>query len=191
MHFFIACLMVAGFLAGPPSTPAQRCTDLAGARAGGLTVTTAAVNTGGSFTVPNDQGGRGEDPPGTVYTGLPAYCAVEAARTRPVPGDPMHITVWLPLSTWNGRFQGVGGGGFVGGFSYRTLTAALRDGYAGATTDSGHPASQDEGQFALTPDGSLNTASISDFADRAIHDMTVAGEQLTARFYRHPARYTY
>jgi pimeloyl-ACP methyl ester carboxylesterase len=192
MSFFIACLLAVGLLSGPGSpTPDQRCAQLAGSRAGGLLVTTATVNTSGTFTVPDDQGGRGEDPPGTVYKGLPAYCAVEAARTHPVPNDPMHITVWLPLSTWNGRFQGVGGGGFVGGFSYRMLTAALRAGYAGATTDSGHPASQDAGQFALTADGSLNTASISDFADRAIHDMTVAGKQLTTRFCRHAARYTY
>ncbi len=193
MYFFITCLLAVGVLTGPSSaaTPSERCPELAGARAGGLTVTTATVNASGTFTVPDDQGGLGEDRPGTVYKGLPAYCAVEAARTHPVPDDPMHITVWLPLSTWNGRFQGVGGGGFVGGFSYRMLTAALRDGYAGATTDSGHPASQSLGEFALKPDGSLNTASVSDFADRAIHDMTVAGEQLTARFYRRDAQYTY
>lgn len=184
VYFFMACLMAIGLLT-TPTTPSQRCSDLTGTRVGGLTVTTARVNATGTFTVPKDQGGPGEALPGTVYTGLPAYCAVEAARSH------MHITVWLPLSTWNGRFQGVGGGGFVGGFSYRELDAALRDGYAGATTDSGHPASQALGQFALNPDGTLNTASISDFADRAIHDMTVAGKQVVDRFYGRSARYTY
>jgi pimeloyl-ACP methyl ester carboxylesterase len=184
VYFFMTFLMAIGLLAAP-APPTHRCSDLTGSRVDGLTVTTTAVNTSGTFTVPNDQGGSGEDRPGTVYTGLPAYCAIEASRGN------LHVTVWLPLSTWNGRFQGVGGGGFVGGFSYRELNVALRNGYAGATTDSGHPASQAQGEFALNPDGSLNNAAISDFADRAIHDMTVAGTLLVKQFYGRGPRYTY
>jgi feruloyl esterase len=46
---------------------------------------------------------------------LPATCRVHATVTHPPAGDTVNIDVWMPVDGWNGRFQGVGGGGYVGG----------------------------------------------------------------------------
>ncbi len=144
--------------------------EIAGHRA--HKVTSATINSTGSFTVPPDQGGPGELPPGSVIANLPAYCDVTLVRTHPPAHDEVHFEVWLPLTSWNGRFQGVGGSGYVGGLSFRSLGNALQAGYATASTDAGHPAAQYDGSFALDPTGQLNWPEIEDFADRAIHEMT-------------------
>ena len=47
------------------------------------------------------------------------------------------IEVWLPISGWNGNFEGVGGGGFAGVIVYAAMATALRAGYATASTDTG------------------------------------------------------
>ncbi len=173
------------------SSPAQRCAALAELRLPQVTVTSVVADTDGSFTVPDGQGGHGEDLPGTVYTGLPAFCDVALTRTNPPSHHEVHLEVWLPLTTWNSRFQGVGGGGFVAGISYRALVAALRGGYATASTDTGHPASQEDGSFVLRQDGTLDQAAITDFAYRAVHEMTVAGKEVTTRFYGSAAHHAY
>lgn len=48
------------------------------------------------------------------------------------------MEVWLPAENWNGKFQAVGNGGWAGNISYLTLAAALQEGYATASTDTGH-----------------------------------------------------
>ena len=45
----------------------------------------------------------------------PASCRVHASVTHPPAGDDVNIDVWMPIEGWNGRFQGVGGGGYSGG----------------------------------------------------------------------------
>src|SRR5438105_10454989 len=45
----------------------------------------------------------------------PAICRVTAVATHPPAGDKVRIWVGIPASNWNGRFVGVGGGGFSGG----------------------------------------------------------------------------
>src|SRR5438105_3915120 len=42
-------------------------------------------------------------------------CRVTAITTHPPAGDKVRIWVAMPMSNWNGRFMGSGGGGFVGG----------------------------------------------------------------------------
>ena len=43
---------------------------------------------------------------------IPASCRVTAIATHPPAGDRITIWIALPVAGWNGRFQGVGGGGF-------------------------------------------------------------------------------
>jgi hypothetical protein len=123
-------------------------------------------------------------PSGTV----PASCRVHATVTHPPAGDTVNVDVWLPVEGWNGRFQGVGGGGYAGGFP-QALAAPLSQGFAAASTDTGHPGGS--GDFALDADGRLNWQLIRDFAYLGIHDMTVVGKAVTAAFYGRPARYAY
>jgi DNA mismatch repair protein MutS len=49
------------------------------------------------------------------------------------------VKVWvaLPVKNWNGRFRGVGGGGFVTG-NAESLRGAVALGFAAAATDGGH-----------------------------------------------------
>jgi feruloyl esterase len=89
---------------------------------------------------------------------------------------------WMPASGWNGKFQGVGGGGFAGVISYGAMVAALRRGYATASTDTGHN----------TPGGAWamgHPELIVDYAYRAIHEMTVKSKEIVKTFYGNaPAR---
>jgi feruloyl esterase len=46
----------------------------------------------------------------------------------------------LPLENWNGKFAGVGNGGWAGLIAYRALGAQLRRGYATVSSNTGHVA---------------------------------------------------
>jgi feruloyl esterase len=45
----------------------------------------------------------------------PEACRVTAITTHPPANDKVTIGVGIPMSNWNGRFLGIGGGGFSGG----------------------------------------------------------------------------
>ena len=65
----------------------------------------------------------------------------------------MRVFLALPEANWNGRFQGVGGGGYMGGNGAATLGPAAQ-GYAAGSTDTGHDGGS--GNFALDPNNRLN-----------------------------------
>jgi len=49
---------------------------------------------------------------------LPTFCRIEAVA-HPVPDSEIEFEVWIPpAADWNGKFQGVGNGGYVGAVSY-------------------------------------------------------------------------
>src|SRR4029077_5199875 len=97
------------------------------------TITSAEDNFTGKFIVPNSN-------PPTILTGLPPFCRVTATLT-PTSDSTIKIEVWLPETTWNGRFLGTGGGGLQGGLtlsSYRDeLAAGIMKGFATANSDRG------------------------------------------------------
>jgi len=174
-----------------PAAPASRCTAAyltSALHLSHVTVDSAAPDTSGSYT-----------PPGTTtpITGLPDFCDVALTQTDSA-GNPIHIAVWLPAK-WNGRFQGIGGGGYSCGISYAgtggptaSLQEAVEGGYAGASTDCGvPPADGATGSWALTSSGHLNWPLITDFASAGIHDMTVAGQAVTRAFYPSQLRDSY
>jgi feruloyl esterase len=74
---------------------------------------------------------------GTAFRNLPTFCRV-AATLKPSSDSDVKIEVWMPASGWNGKFRGVGSGGWAGSISYPALAAALAAGYATASTDTGH-----------------------------------------------------
>jgi hypothetical protein len=119
--------------------------------------------------------------PTAATASVPAHCAVHLVVTNPPAGDQIRVGVWLPTHNWNGRFQGVGGGGFSGGSPTTVPVSALTAGYAAAATDAGHTGFG--GGFALNPDGTLNWQLIADFGYLGIHEMTVAAKALVRSFY--------
>jgi Tannase and feruloyl esterase len=124
--------------------------------------------------------------------GVPAYCDVSVELTHPGEHDRVLVQVWLPLTRWNGRFQGTGGGGFSSGFFARALAPAVANGYAAASTDGGHgPDMGGPPTWALDEHGRVDTGLLLNFASRSVHDMTVVGKTVTARFYGRPATHSY
>ena len=111
----------------------------------------------------------------------------------------INIGIGLPLSSadsgsggvqgaWNGRIQDLGGGGYAG--TVGSVTGATDDGYAGSSTDTGHPAS-DQGFFALNPNDTLNWGLINDFAFNGIHQQAVWTKNLTQMYYGRGPQFTY
>ena len=69
---------------------------------------------------------------------LPAFCRVEATA-RPTSDSDIRFEVWIPpAEAWNGKFEGVGNGGYSGAIGYAAMATGLRRGYAVASTDTGH-----------------------------------------------------
>jgi feruloyl esterase len=116
------------------------------------------------------------------------WCRVTATVTHPPSGDRVKVFIGLPVTNWNGRFQGNGGGGFSGG-SAGSLRGPMARGYAAGATDTGHEGGS--GSFALDANGRLNWQAIQDNAYLGIHEMTVVGKALTQAFYGKAPRYSY
>ena len=115
-------------------------------------------------------------------------CRVTAIVTHPPAGDRVKVWIGLPLTNWNGRFQGTGGGGFLGGHS-NSLRGPVRQGFSAGATDTGHEGGS--GKFALDANGRLDWQAIIDNAYLGIHKMTVVGKALTKAFYGKAPRYSY
>jgi feruloyl esterase len=115
-------------------------------------------------------------------------CLVTAVTTHPPLGDKVRIWVAIPMSNWNGRFLGNGGGGFSGG-SAGSVNGPAGAGYASGATDTGHEGAS--GSFALDANGRLNWQSIRNNAHIGIHEMTVTGKALTQAVYGVAPKYSY
>src|SRR5207247_9963436 len=118
-----------------------------------------------------------------AFTILPALCRV-AAVVAPSTDSHIEMEVWLPIENWNGKFQAVGNGGWAGVISYAAMAAALREGYATASTDTGHKG----GDAAF---GIGHPEKVIDFAFRAVHEMTVKAKAILSGFYDRSPRLSY
>jgi feruloyl esterase len=104
------------------------------------------------------------------------------------------MEVWLPTDNWNEKFQAVGNGGWAGVISYggapqaipRTMAFALREGYATASTDTGHRNDGTQGKFVVG-----HPEKLVDFAYRAVHEMTAASKAVITAFYGRAPRISY
>jgi feruloyl esterase len=131
--------------------------------------------------------GRGAGAPVTGRGGaqsvtLPAHCRV-AATLKPSSDSDIRMELWLP-DEWNGKFQMVGNGGWAGIISFPQMAAALREGYATASTDTGHQGGN--GMFALD-----HPEKIIDFGWRAVHETVLKSKALIAAFYGSNPKYSY
>lgn len=123
--------------------------------------------------------------PADTPASRPAHCRVTAVA-RPSTDSHITIEIWLPAENWNGKFQAVGNGGWAGVVSTPAMTQALRAGYATASTDTGHQGEQGGAAFALG-----HPEKVTDFAWRAVHEMTVTAKAAIAEYYGRPARLSY
>ena len=126
--------------------------------------------------------GRG-GAPASPFADLPAFCRV-TATLMPSDDSDIKIEIWMPVGGWNGKFVIPGNGGFAGAIAPAGLAAALRGGYAAATTDTGHEGGS--GRFMLD-----HPEKLTDFAERAVHELAVNGKALVAAFYGAGPRFSY
>jgi len=173
----LALLLSAPFVAVTPAALAPGaagtpCASLAALTIPNVVVRAATAIAAGPFTPP---GAR------NAIT-LPAFCRVEGVA-RPTSDSEIGFEVWIPpAEAWNGKFQGVGNGGYSGSVSYPALATALRGGYATASTDTGHIG--DDLKF-----GDGHPEKVVDWAHRAIHLTADVGKLIvrnhTGRFPDH------
>jgi len=195
--------LLAVIVIGPmPAAAATRCENLKFLQLQHTTIT-AEDNTTGIFVVPN------ANPPITLP--VPAFCRVTATLT-PTSDSPIKIEVWLPETSWNGRFLGIGGGGFQGPITngeYSELATGIGLGFATAISDLGTGSSGCNSLYCGS-DGITNPLAIAfgdptssstglfghperikDFGYRAIHLMTLRGKEIVNAFYGQNAQKAY
>jgi len=166
------------------NAPPASCSHIASLALPQATITRAELVPAGAFVPPS----AGNTAPGganasRTFTDLPAFCRVALTLTPSADSD-IKVEVWMPSSGWNGKFLGVGNGGWSGAIVYPALAASIRRGYATASTDTGHEGGS--GRFALGhPD------KLTDFAYRAVHEMTVKAKAIVTAFYSGAPRLSY
>src|SRR5687767_11629524 len=175
-----AAATVAAILAGPSPVTAATCESLAALKLSNVAVTQAVVVGAGQFSPP---GSGGKIPPAAAK--LPGFCRVAATLT-PTRDSDIKIEVWMPAQGWNGKFLGVGNGGWAGNISYPAMADALARGYAVASTDTGHTGNGGDASFALG-----HREKLIDFGYRAVHEMTAAAKAFVKAFYDNAPRLSY
>jgi feruloyl esterase len=163
----IALILVAvPALAVPPL--AANCDSLASLNIPGATITLAQGVEAGAFAPPSGDA--------SAFKNLPAFCRV-AATLKPSSDSEIQIEVWLPeAATWNTKFLANGNGGWTGSINYTSLANALRLGFATTMTDTGHQGGS--ASFAMN-----HPEKLTDFAYRAVHEMTIAAKEFVKAYY--------
>ena len=167
------------------------CTDLTNLKIEGVEITKAAFAHAGTTLPPPF--------PGAPSTGpLPAHCRVDGVihRRKGTDGEEFGIGFALALpeeAAWNGDFMMQGGGGANGtvayplGASYSGEKPALFQGFAVASTDTGHKAKNGGFDFSFMRD----QQAYLDFAYQANAEVAGVAKHIIAHYYAKPARYSY
>ena len=178
-------------LLGAAASPAS-CESLASLKLDKAIITTAAMVPEGPAPARGGgppqatAGGRGAGNPPSAPAMIPAHCRVQL-ELRPTSDSLIYMELWLPSADrWNGKFMGVGNGGFAGSIQglANDMPQALRLGYATAGTDTGHQGPG--GAWAIG-----HPEKMIDFGYRSTHEMTVKAKQIVKTFYERAARYSY
>jgi feruloyl esterase len=157
---------------------ARECSDITATALPDAEITSAFLQPAGPFTMPAELG------PATTAE-LPAFCRIQGVL-RPTADSHIAFEVWLPEENWNGRFHGIGNGGFAGAIPYSGLASALRGGHAAAASDTGHSAAGTDASWARE-----HPEKVVDFGWRAVHLTAVAGKALAEIYYGAAPRNSY
>jgi feruloyl esterase len=157
------------------------CADLTGLTfEGNTSITSATSVTDGTLVIS----------PTVTATNLPPFCRVQGL-SKPSSDSSIFFEVWLPQQDrWNTRFLSAGEGGFAGNPAYArngldgSMDELLRRGYATASTDTGHKAT-DVSWAVGHPEKAI------DYLYRSKHLVTVAAKGVIAAHYGKPPSYSY
>ncbi|HEV2962856.1 MAG TPA: tannase/feruloyl esterase family alpha/beta hydrolase [Candidatus Angelobacter sp.] len=163
----------------PASAFAASCESLSSLKLPDTTIISAQSIAAGAFTP-----GSAPQP---LFKDLPAFCRV-TAELKPSKDSDIKMEVWMPVSGWNGKYEGLGNGGFAGSISivYQAMASAMSRGYAAAGTDTGHTGSATDSSWALG-----HPEKVIDFGYRAIHEMTVKAKAIIQAFYGDAPKHSY
>lgn len=117
---------------GLRSARAASCESLAKLTLPDTTITLAKSEPAGTARLSSPTG-----MPGLPFENLPEFCRV-LGDIKPTKDSDIKFELWMPTTGWNGRFMGLGNGGWAGGIWNSGIGDALRRGYAAANTDTGH-----------------------------------------------------
>ena len=165
----------------PGALCAATCDKIAGLQLPDTSITSARVVAAGEFAPP-----RAANPAqAAAYKTLPAFCRVQGV-IRPTSDSDIEFEVWMPASDWNGRYLGVGNGGFAGAINYSAgptsnapgMAQALAAGYATSSTDTGHEASGTSADWAVG-----HPERVIDYGYRAVHLTAVNAKSIIDMFY--------
>jgi feruloyl esterase len=126
-----------------------------------------------------------QEHPDPLFAKLPAFCRVVALST-PTADSNIRIEVWLPLAGWNGKFMGLGNGGFAGSIGYQGLAIAVLSGFAGGGTDTGHTGGAADSGWALG-----HPEKVIDFGWRGVHAMTELSKTVVQSLYSGAPQHSY
>ena len=165
------------------SVSSQSCEQLATLELPNAGVTMAKAVAAGTFAGPPAEF-TGQDL-SAFYKMLPAFCRV-VMHARPSSDSDIVVELWMPLSGWNGKLEGLGNGGFAGQIGYEALGGAILHGSAAVATDTGHAGSPIDAAWALG-----HPEKIADFGHRGIHEMTRVAKLVVQKFYGSGAKRAY
>lgn len=168
-----SAIAMAAFLSAAGTAHAQvACENLTGLSIPGMTITAATSVTTGTV-LPS-------------VTATVPFCRVQATL-NPVDGSNILMELWLPpASSWDGRFQGTGGGGFSGSINETELLRGVSRGDATANDDQGHEGGGSDASFIVG-----HPQEFIDFGYRATHLTAVYGKAIVAAYYGKAASYNY
>lgn len=133
---------------------------------------------------------------GSVNVTNANFCNVSIAYTHPGQNDTINVQVWLP-KPWNGRMQGIGGGGWAAGLfplSYMSMVGAIGENYMAVTTDAGHvwmSTSDEPSVWAQVSPGNVNMYLLQDFGSVSLNEAAIIGKDVAQSFYGQRPRYSY
>src|SRR4051794_20302776 len=172
MRSFLFCGLL---FAGVGCLAAATCDSLSGVSLPRTSISTAQAVAAGAFNPPY----------GSPLDNLPAFCRV-AGVIRPSTDSYIRFEVWMPVSGWNGKYRGVGNGGFAGSIDFNSMGNNIRRGYATAATDTGHEGEAADGSWAYK-----HPEKVVDFGYRALHLTTVNAKDLMKAFYVNGPQHSY
>lgn len=173
-----AGFVLAGLIVASPALAAQ-CGDLATLKLADVTVTKAETVTS-----------LDQVSPALARDKAPApFCRVQGF-TSPTKDSHIQFELWMPEgAAWNGKFQALGNGGFLGTLNTRGTLGGVRRHYATMVTNLGHmnaPGAPEDATWALGhPD------KVVDYAYRGEHLSVLASRQIMTAFYGKKADHAY
>jgi Tannase and feruloyl esterase len=171
---------------------AASCDSLAALKLPGTTITAAQIVAPGAFVPPGPAPTAAALAP---FKSLPAFCRVQGV-IQPSSDSHIEFEVWLPVSGWNRDYMGVGNGGMAGSILYTApplvsdnvprMAQGVAAGFAVSSTDTGHQAGPNDGQWALG-----HPEKMVDFGYRAIHETAEKSKAIIRAFYGNGPKHSY